>query len=212
MRRIRRSATIWTRRHWANWSQLLPAWLKEQLEVLRPNLELLDHQIAQRKKELILSNQEALPKGFGAQTMVQLDREIGDWNRFSNRRKVGCFFGFVPREHSTGIGQRLGAITKVGSPRLRSWLIELAWRLPRFQPNYPPIAQWGQSLCSSNKVLKKKAAVAVARRVAIDIWKMRTGRMTAQELGLIIEPKRRAKKSLQPSPITPEQILEPPKS
>jgi transposase len=206
------SGPWWRPKAWANWSQLLPAWLKEQLEVLRPNLELLDHQIAQRKKELIFSNQEALPKGFGAQTMVQLDREIGDWNRFSNRRKVGCFFGFVPREHSTGIGQRLGSITKVGSPRLRSWLIELAWRLPRFQPNYPPIAQWGQSLCSSNKVLKKKAAVAVARRVAIDIWKMRTGRMTAQELGLIIEPKRRAKKSLQPSPITPEQILEPHKS
>jgi transposase len=181
------SGAWWRPRAWASWSRLLPAWIKEQLEVLRPNLELLDRQIAQRKKELILSNHEALPKGFGAQTLVQLDREIGDWKRFSNRRKVGCFFGFVPREYSTGRAQRLGSITKVGSARLRSWLIELAWRLPRFQPNYAPIVQWGPSLCSSNKVIKKKAAVAVARRVAIDIWKMRTGRKTAQELGLIVQ-------------------------
>jgi transposase len=186
----------WRPRAWADWSRLLPAWIKEQLELLRPHLELLDHQIAQRKKELILSNKEALPKGFGAQTMVQLDREIGEWKRFSNRRKVGCFFGFVPRERSTGIGQRLGSITKVGSPRLRSWLIELAWRLPRFQPNYPPIVQWGQSLCSSNKVIKKKAVVAVARRVAIDIWKMRTGRNTAQELGLMVQAHLAGKKVL----------------
>ena len=186
----------WRPRAWAQHNRLLPAWIKEQLEVLRPHLKLLDHQIAQRKKELILSNQEALPKGFGAQTMVQLDREIGDWKRFSNRRKVGCFFGFVPREHSTGSGQRLGSITKVGSSRLRSWLIELVWRLARFQPHYPPLVQWGQSLGSSNKVLKKKAAVAVARRVAIDIWKMRTGRKTAQELGLIVQARVPGKKTL----------------
>ena len=189
------SGSWWRPRAWALWKRFLPAWIESQLAVLVPTLELLDHQIAQRKKELIVSNQQALPKGFGAQTMVQMDREIGDWNRFSNRRKVGCFFGFVPREHSTGEGQRLGSITKVGSGRLRSWLVELAWRLPRFQPNYPPLLQWRQNLCSSNKVLKKKAAVALARRVAIDIWKMRTGRKTAQELGLVLSVPAQGKKT-----------------
>ena len=194
------AGTWWRPSAWAAFSQLLPPWIQRHLELLRSNLELLDHQIAQCKKELILSCQEALPKGFGAQTMVQLDREISDWSRFSNRRKVGCFFGFVPREHSTGTGQRLGSITKVGSSRLRSWLIELAWRLPRFQPNYPPIVQWRQSLSSSNKVIKKKAIVAVARRVAIDIWKMRTGRKTPQELGLIVQaPRKNALKHLEQS-------------
>ena len=94
--------------------------------------------------------------------------------RFSNRRKVACFFGFVPREYSTGTTQRLGSITKVGSARLRAKSIELVWRLIRFQPNYGPILHWRQSLCSSNKALKKKAVVAVARRMVIDIWRMRT--------------------------------------
>jgi transposase len=178
----------WRAEPYQQWSKILPDWIKGQLEVLRPSLELLDQQIAQRKKELIQSNDQALAKGFGAQTMVQMDREVGDWGRFSNRRKVACFFGFVPREYSTGTTQRLGSITKVGSARLRAKSIELVWRLIRFQPNYGPILQWRQSLCSSNKVLKKKAVVAIARRVVIDIWRMRTGRMHPQELGLIINP------------------------
>src|SRR5215469_14795697 len=188
----------WRAEPYQQWSKLLPDWIKSQLEVLRPSLELLDQQIAQRKKELIQSNDQALAKGFGAQTMVQMDREIGDWGRFSNRRKVACFFGFVPREYSTGRTQRLGSITKVGSARLRAKSIELVWRLIRFQPNYGPILHWQESLCSSNKVLKKKAVVAVARRVVIDIWRMRTGRRSPQELGLIVQPQAPGKKKPQP--------------
>jgi transposase len=171
---------------------LLPEWIRSKLAVWQATLGLLDAQIAQRKKELAQSNHEALPKGFGAQTMVQLDREIGHYPRFSNRRQVGCFGGFVPREYSTGANQRLGSITKVGSPRIRTLIIEMVWRLPLFQPNYPPIVQWREALCGTNKALKKKAAVAVARRLLIDIWKMRTGRTTAQALGLILNPPPRA--------------------
>lgn len=174
------------------WAPLLPEWIRTHLEVWQANLGLLDLQIAQRKKELIQSSKEALPKGFGAQTMVQLDREIGDYHRFNSRRKVGCFGGLVPREHSTGNHQRLASITKVGSPRIQRLITEMVWRLPLFQPNYLPILQWRELLCGKNKALKKKAAVAVARRLLIDIWKMRTGRTTAQELGLILNPPPRA--------------------
>ena len=178
----------WRPMAYAKWAPLLPEWIRTKLEVWQANLRLLDTQIAERKKELAQSNKEALPKGFGAQTMTQLDREIGDYGRFSNRRKVGCFGGLVPREHSTGLNQRLGSITKVGSPRIRTLIIEMVWRLPLFQPLYPPIVQWREALCGTNKARKKKAAVAVARRLLIDIWKMRTGRTTAQALGLILNP------------------------
>jgi len=173
---------------YGKWAPLLPEWIGAELEVWQANLRLLDTQIAQHKKQLAQSNKEALPKGFGAQSMVQLDREIGDYHRFANRRKVGCFGGFIPREHSTGRNQRLGSITKVGSPRVRTLIIEMVWRVVLFQPNYPPVVQWREVLGGSNKVLKKKAAVAVARRLLIDIWKMRTGRTTAQALGLILNP------------------------
>ena len=42
-----------------------------------------------------------------------------DWNLYSNRRKIGCLSGMVPSEWSTGDGQRLGSITKVGVPAIR---------------------------------------------------------------------------------------------
>ena len=113
---------------------------------------------------------------------------MGDYHRFKNRRQVGCFGGLVPQEHSTGAQQRLGPITKVGSPRIRRLSVEMGWRLVQFQPNYGPIVQWGEALRGSNKALKKKAIVAVARRLLIDIWKMRTGRTSAQALGLIANP------------------------
>jgi transposase len=180
------SGAWWRPVAYGKWVGLLPKWLISHLELWQANLRLLDQQILQSKKELAQSVKEALPKGFGAQTMAQLDREIGDYHRFSNRRKVGCFGGLIPREHSTGVGQRLGSITKVGSPRIRVLIIEMVWRLLLFQPNYGPILQWQEALGGKNKALKKKAVVAVARRLLVDIWKLRTGRTTPQALGLVL--------------------------
>ena len=176
----------WRPLSWKKWSQLLPGWLVRHLALWQSTLRLLDEQIAQRKIELIQSVQEALPKGFGAQSMCQLDRELGDYHRFKNRRQIACFGGLVPQEYSTGAHQRLGSITKVGSPRIRRLIVEMGWRLVQFQPNYGPIVQWSEALRGGNKALKKKAIVAVARRLLIDIWKMRTGRTSAQALGLVV--------------------------
>ena len=38
----------------------------------------------------------------------------------------------------------------------------------------------------SNRGLKKKAVVAIGRRLIVDIWRLQTGRISAQELGLIM--------------------------
>jgi hypothetical protein len=62
----------------------------------------------------------------------------------------------------------------------------MAWRLVRFQPQYKPIQKWYTALTGTNKALKKKAIIAVARRLLIDIWRIRTGRTTIQEVGLIL--------------------------
>jgi hypothetical protein len=39
---------------------------------------------------------------------------------------------------------------------------------------------------TTNKVLKKKAIVAVARRLFIDLWRIRTGRTTPEQVGLVL--------------------------
>jgi transposase len=166
----------------------IPEWISQELALWQANLLLLDQQIAQLKTELAQSLQGPRPKGAGALSLTQVDREVFDYQRFPNARSVGCFGGLCPSEHSTGdpSQQRLGAITKVGNPRIRVLLVEMAWRLVKFQPQYKPIQKWYQALTGSNKALKKKAIVAVARRLFIDIWRIRTGRTTAQEVGLVL--------------------------
>jgi transposase len=167
---------------------LVPEWIIQELVVWQANLLLLDQQILELKTELVQSYQGPRPKGAGALTLAQLDREIFDYNRFKNPHKVGCFGGLCPSEHSTGdpSKQRLGSITKVGHPRIRVLFVEMAWRLVQFQPDYKPIKKWYPVLTGTNKALKRKAIVAVARQLFVDIWRMRTGRITAQELGLVM--------------------------
>ena len=42
------------------------------------------------------------------------------------------------------------------------------------------------SLASSNPALKKKAVVAIGRQLIVDLWRLETGRVTAQELNLVM--------------------------
>ena len=80
-------------------------------------------------------------------------------------------------------------MTKHGNPRLRAALVETAWRLVRFQPNYKPVVKWRLILCKgalATGAARKKAIVAVARQLAVDLWRIRTGRLTPEQLGLSI--------------------------
>ena len=61
-------------------------------------------------------------------------------------------------------------------------LIEMAWRLLRWQPDYGPVQKLRKAFLS--KRAKRRLIVALARRLAIDLWRWATGRATAQELGL----------------------------
>ena len=80
-------------------------------------------------------------------------------------------------------------MTKRGNPRLRAALVELAWRMVRFQPQYPPVQKRLVVLAKGSHALgavRKKAIVAVARRLAVDLWRVHTGRRTPEQLGLKI--------------------------
>ena len=79
-------------------------------------------------------------------------------------------------------------MTKHGNPRLRAALVEAAWRLVRFQPEYRAVKKWRHLLAKgalATGAARKKAIVAVARQLAVDLWRIRTGRLSAEKLGLI---------------------------
>lgn len=65
--------------------------------------------------------------------------------------------------------------------------MELAWRLIRFQPDYGAVRKWKARLKKGQLTTgpkRKKAIVALARQLAIDLWRIRTGRLTQEQLGL----------------------------
>jgi len=166
----------------------VPAWMKELLATSQPILLALEQKIKTLTLQLQNAAQPNQPRGFGALTSVVIDREIGDWQRFSNRRRVGSYTGLCPGESSSGDTRLQSCVTKHGNPRLRAALVEAAWRLVRFQPNYRPIIKWRATLSKgtlATRAARKKAIVAVARQLAVDLWRIRTGRVRAQELGLI---------------------------
>jgi transposase len=166
-----------------------PQWMRELLGNSQPILLGLQEKIAALTVQLQSAAAPDQPRGLGKMTSVIIEREIGDWRRFSNRRQIASYTGLCPGEYSSGNTRLQSCVTKHGNPRLRAALVELAWRLVRFQPNYKPIVKWRQILAKgtlATGAARKKAIVAVARQLAVDLWRIKTGRLTAQQLGLKI--------------------------
>ena len=148
----------------------VPTWMKELLGNSQPILLTLQEKIIALTIQLQSAAAPKQPRGLGLMTSVIIDREIGDWHRFSNRRQVASYTGLCPGEYSSGNTRLQSCVTKHGNPRLRAALVELAWRLVRFQPNYKPIVKWRQILAKgalATGAARKKAIVAVARQLAV---------------------------------------------
>jgi transposase len=172
----------------ANFTALqVPTWMKELLGNSQPILLALQEKIGALTVQLQVAAASKQPRGLGQMTGVIIDREIGNWNRFSNRRQIASYTGLCPSEYSSGNSRLQSCVTKHGNPRLRAALVELAWRLVRFQPNYKPVIKWRRILAKgalATEAARKKAIVAVARQLAIDLWRIRTGRCSTQQVGL----------------------------
>src|SRR5207247_7376221 len=170
----------------------VPQWMRELLLKSQPILLALQEKIAALTMQLQSAAASNQPRGLGLMTSVVIDREIGDWTRFNNRRQIASYTGLCPGEYSSGNTRLQSCGTKHGNPSLRDALVELSWRLVRFQPNYKPVVKWRQILAPQPRgalatgAARKKAIVAVARQLAVDLWRIKTGRLTAEHLGLTI--------------------------
>jgi transposase len=180
----------WKKQTWNRLGRYLPEWMILRLEFYRPGLLSLQAQIDSLTSQLEAAAPPNIPAGLGKLTTVMLTREICDWQRFNNRRAISSYTGLCPGERSSGSKRVPGSVTKRGNPRIRAALVECAWRMVRFQPQYPPVKKRLAVLVKGAKATgaqRKKAIVAVARRLAVDLWRVHTGRLTAQQLGLIIK-------------------------
>ena len=64
--------------------------------------------------------------GVGPITAMFMVAEIGDIARFKSYRNLASYAGLVPRLDASADKQRVGSITKQGSPYLRTALVEAA--------------------------------------------------------------------------------------
>ena len=94
---------------------------------------------------------------------------IGDVSRFEHSGQVARYVGLIPREHSSGGKQRLGAISKQGKSFLRQLLVEAAQTSCRLDEGFRK-----QYAARCHHKPKGVAKVAATRKLAVRrYWMMR---------------------------------------
>jgi len=127
--------------------------------------------------------------GVGPVTALTYRLVLQTPDRFPNSRDVGSYLGLTPIQDQSGDSDKQKRITKAGDRYLRTLLVQSAqYILGRFGPE-SPLKRWGLRLAErGGKNAKKRAVVAVARKLAVVLmamWKsgqdydvLRTGRKT----------------------------------
>jgi transposase len=106
--------------------------------------------------------------GVGKLTAIRLVLEWGDTiaTRFRSGNSLACFAGLTQSEYSTGDTVHRGRITGQGRGYIRASLVQCAWmnikRDPAMLKAFNRIAK--------NTGSKKKAIVAIARKLVVRMW------------------------------------------
>lgn len=153
-----------------------------QLGAIEKEIRHLDRDVAAlSRQERYAHRADALTelKGVGLLTAMVFLTEMGDLSRFGNRRQVGSYVGLVPWMDESGeSGERKGHITRQGPWRVRRMLCQATWARVRTDPSE---REMYEGICRRNPKHKKKAVVAVMRRLAVRMWHagLRAGQVEA---------------------------------
>lgn len=151
---------------------LLP--LVSQITSLSEQIERYDAEVeklAQKKyPETELLRQVS---GVGPVTSLAFVLTVADRWRFRHSRDVGPFLGLVPAQDESGESSPQLGISKAGNPYLRRLLVGSAnYILGPFGPDCE-LRRWGKKLSErGDKNARKRAKVAVARRLAVLLHKL----------------------------------------
>lgn len=172
------------------WAELkthprLKAWMQQQLRSWRSKLLGLQRHQAEVRKQIEAMAPAQLPKGLGAYSAAALECEMKGIAHFDSARAVSSYTGLCPGIHSSnGIGKE-GSINRCGNAAVRWNLVETMWRMLKWQPDYEPVRQLRHDLVKSKRA-RKRLVVKAARQLAVDLWRLQRGSVTAQELHLVM--------------------------
>ena len=143
------------------------ALVQEQLREIERERDLAPTpcQATERKRHQLLRL-----NGIGVASAPILAREVY-YRQFANRRQVAGFIGLAPSPYDSGESRRSQGISKAGNSLVRAVMIETAWMWLRHQPN-SALSQWfHQRTEGQSKRMRCVMIVALARKLAIALWR-----------------------------------------
>lgn len=108
--------------------------------------------------------------GIGPITAIAYRSTIDDPKQFRSSRAVGAFLGLTPRRYSSGEIDRAGHITKCGDEMVRALLFEGASTILARLKKPCALRTWAGRIAKRSS--RKKAVVAVARKLAVTLHRM----------------------------------------
>jgi transposase len=145
------------------------------IEQLTQQIEALDRQLAEAAKGYPETELLRQVKGVGPLTALAFVLVLEEAQRFSRSRSVGAFLGLTAGQKQSGEREPQLHITKAGDGLLRRLLIQSAhYVLGPFGADCD-LRRWGKKRAGEgNKIQKRKAVVAVARKLAVllhSLWR-----------------------------------------
>lgn len=168
----------------------LPASTQQELMRAHARLELLLQQLQAVERELehasaaadghgVLQQQLRAVRAIGPHTATVLVSEFFGWREFGSGKEVGAAAGLTPTPFDSGDSRREQGISKAGNRRVRTAMIELAWRWLLWQPD-SELSQWFNRRFGAGRKTRSRRVgiVAVARRLLILLWRyLQTGEL-----------------------------------
>ena len=124
--------------------------------------------------------------GIGTVTCYGLVAAIGDITRFTHSKKLVAYLGLNPSVCQSGNWEGGGALKRHGRGPLRALLVQSAKKLLLVDN---PLRKWGLGVAARRG--RNKAAVAVARKLAVVVWHVLQGHVIG-----VLEPIERLRAKL----------------
>ncbi|MFC3320535.1 IS110 family transposase [Mesorhizobium cantuariense] len=149
--------------------------IADQIEALMRQIDDLEREIVREARRDEDMRRMATIPGVGAITAASIKALVPDPGGFKSGRHFAAWLGLTPKSHSSGGKERLGGISKMGNPELRSLLVLGATSVLRHARGNAKAPKWLSSLLARRPF--KVVAVALANKMARIVWAlMMTGR------------------------------------
>jgi transposase len=155
--------------------------LREALDPLLTEIESLNQRIAEYDRRIEKVAKEVYPeaallrqvKGVGPLIALTYILTLDDPHRFRCSRDAGCFVGLRPGRRNSGMSEPQMHISKEGDRYLRTLLVQGAHYILGPFGQDSDLRRWGLKLAErGGKNAKKRAVVAVARKLAVLLHKL----------------------------------------